>query len=65
MISDPTLFQRADGVEAGWRAVQPLLDVWEEAGALGLGKYMAGSGGPPEADDLLRRDGRQWRMIPA
>jgi glucose-6-phosphate 1-dehydrogenase len=28
MIGDATLFQRADNVEAGWRAVQPILDAW-------------------------------------
>ena len=32
MIGDPTLFQRADDVEAGWRAVQPFLDAWSQAG---------------------------------
>ena len=29
MMGDPTLFQRADMVEATWRVVQPLLDNWE------------------------------------
>ena len=29
MIGDALLFQRADGVEAGWRAVQPFLDAWK------------------------------------
>ena len=28
MIGDATLFQRADNIEAGWQAVQPILDVW-------------------------------------
>ena len=28
MTGDATLFQRADNVEAGWRAMQPVLDVW-------------------------------------
>ena len=28
MTGDPTLFQRADMVEAGWRVVQPVLDAW-------------------------------------
>ncbi|SMF03547.1 glucose-6-phosphate 1-dehydrogenase [Tistlia consotensis] len=31
MTGDATLFQRADNIEAGWRAVQPILDVWAEA----------------------------------
>ncbi len=61
MIGDNILFQRADSVEAGWQAVQPFLDAWREAGARGLVHYQAGSDGPEEADDLLARDGRQWR----
>ena len=28
MVGDATLFQRADNIEAGWAAVQPLLDAW-------------------------------------
>ena len=36
MIGDDILFQRADSVEAGWRAVQPFLDAWKKAGANGL-----------------------------
>ncbi|MGO7653142.1 glucose-6-phosphate dehydrogenase, partial [Rhizobium ruizarguesonis] len=27
-IGDLTLFQRADGIEAGWAAVKPFLDIW-------------------------------------
>ncbi|MGP9809994.1 glucose-6-phosphate dehydrogenase [Rhodopseudomonas sp. NSM] len=61
MIGDNILFQRADGVEAGWRAVQPFLDAWEKAGAEGLQTYKAGSEGPEDADALLTRDGRNWR----
>ena len=30
MIGDAMLFQRADSVEAGWAAVQPILDVWQQ-----------------------------------
>ena len=53
MIGDNILFQRADSVEAGWRAVQPFLDAWHKSGARGLKIYDAGSEGPEEADDLL------------
>ena len=50
MIGDNILFQRADSVEAGWRAVQPFLDAWKNAGGKGLKIYEAGSEGPEEAD---------------
>jgi glucose-6-phosphate 1-dehydrogenase len=63
MIGDAILFQRDDGVEAGWRAVQPFLDAWRNAGGKDLTTYPAGSEGPPEADQLLARDGRRWRTI--
>lgn len=63
MIGDNILFQRADGVEAGWQAVQPFLDAWKKAGADGLESYDAGSDGPVGAHELLRRDGRNWRSL--
>ena len=63
MIGDAILFQRADGIEAGWRVVQPFLDAWRHAGAQGLATYPAGGQGPKEADELLARDGRRWRPI--
>lgn len=61
MIGDNILFQRADSVEAGWRAVQPFLDAWKRAGDKGLAFYKAGSDGPDASDTLLARDGRNWR----
>jgi glucose-6-phosphate 1-dehydrogenase len=63
MIGDSTLFQRAEDVEAGWRIVQPILDLWRGGAADDLAAYPAGSEGPPAADELLRRDGRRWRAI--
>jgi len=63
MIGDNILFQRADSVEAGWKAVQPFLDAWKNAGAKGLQTYSAGSEGPADADGLLKRDGRSWRKL--
>ncbi len=63
MIGDAILYPRADGIEAGWRVVQPFLDAWREAPADGLATYRAGSEGPKQADELLARDGRRWRPI--
>ncbi len=65
MIGDAILFQRADGIEAGWRVVQPFLDAWRNGGPERLATYKAGSEGPPEANQLLARDGRRWRPIEA
>jgi glucose-6-phosphate 1-dehydrogenase len=63
MIGDAILYPRADGIEAGWRAVQPFLDAWRETPVKALPTYRAGSEGPKEADELLARDGRRWRPI--
>jgi glucose-6-phosphate 1-dehydrogenase len=63
MIGDAILFQRADGVEAGWQVVQPFIDAWRHAGATGLARYPAGSEGPAEADRLVARDGHRWRSF--
>ncbi|HTS34318.1 MAG TPA: glucose-6-phosphate dehydrogenase [Candidatus Solibacter sp.] len=63
MIGDATLFQRADMVEAGWRVVDPMLDVWKALPPRKFPNYASGTWGPAEADQLLEQDGRQWREI--
>jgi glucose-6-phosphate 1-dehydrogenase len=63
MIGDTTLFKRAEEIEAGWRIVQPLLDAWSNGRNDPPSSYAAGSEGPAEADELLARDGRQWRPL--
>jgi glucose-6-phosphate 1-dehydrogenase len=59
MVGDATLFQRADQVEAGWAVVEPILQAWKH-GPPDFPNYKAGTWGPKEADEMLRRDG-QWR----
>jgi glucose-6-phosphate 1-dehydrogenase len=63
MIGDAMLFNRADGVEAGWAAVQPILDLWSDDRTVPLELYPAGTTGPNSADSLLWRSGRQWRPL--
>jgi glucose-6-phosphate 1-dehydrogenase len=65
LIGDATLFQRADTVEAAWRAVQGLIDSWAQNPAVDFPNYAAGSAGPAAADRLLARDGRTWLPISA
>ena len=63
MIGDATLFQRADNIEAGWRAVQPILDVWAEHAAQGFPQLCRGqrrSGGGRRAAGA-----RRPRLAPA
>jgi glucose-6-phosphate 1-dehydrogenase len=47
-------------VDAAWRIATPVLDVWATLPARDFPNYVAGSWGPPGADELLRRDGRRW-----
>jgi glucose-6-phosphate 1-dehydrogenase len=63
MCGDPTLFQRADSAEDGWAVVTPILDVWGAIPPRDFPNYPAGTWGPPEADELLHRDGRSWCAV--
>jgi glucose-6-phosphate 1-dehydrogenase len=60
MTGDQTLFHRMDMVEAGWQAVDPVLEHWQRS--RDLPAYQAGSWGPDEADLLIEQDGRAWRL---
>src|SRR5262245_21208483 len=53
----------ADGVETGWRIVQPFLDAWRNACAEGLAFTQAGTPGPAEAERLIIQNGRAWRSL--
>ena len=60
MRGDATLFDRADGVEAAWALVDPILDYFQ-AHKPKFPKLRGGHLGPARADELLERDGRHWR----
>ncbi len=60
MRGDATLFDRADGAEAAWAFIDPILKGWQDQ-RRSVPVYSAGSWGPREADELLSRDGRSWR----
>ena len=59
---DASLFTRSDMIEAAWRLIDPVLAEWEINEQPGLSFYPSGSWGPVEADALLERDGRIWRL---
>ena len=63
MKGDGTLFRRADQVEHSWRAIMPILEVWTALHPKEFPNYSSGTWGPEAADELLKRDGRQWRTI--
>jgi glucose-6-phosphate 1-dehydrogenase len=59
MLGDATLFTRSDEVEAAWVLIDCIEEVWRQAEPP-LEMYPAGAWGPPAADRLLDREGRQW-----
>ncbi len=63
MNNDPTLFMRADQIEAAWRFLMPVLEAWAKASPRDFPNYAAGSWGPEAANKLLARDGHAWRPI--
>jgi glucose-6-phosphate 1-dehydrogenase len=60
MVGDPTLFIRSDEVDRAWEIVDPILEAWKGRAAP-LAGYASGTWGPRQADQLIERDGRQWR----
>ncbi|MDC0835135.1 Glucose-6-phosphate 1-dehydrogenase [Geitlerinema sp. FC II] len=64
MLGDQTLFTRSDEVEASWRVLTPVLEVWDApAPPDSIPLYEAGTWEPVEAELLLNRDGRRWRRL--
>ncbi len=61
MIGDPSLFTRDDEVERAWEILDNVLQAWAAGDGGPLHFYSAGSWGPPAADELMERDGREWR----
>ncbi|MHC4707139.1 MAG: glucose-6-phosphate dehydrogenase [Planctomycetota bacterium] len=49
MVGDQTLFNRYDGVETAWKLLTPVLEAWQESF--------------PQADQLIKTDGRKWRNL--
>ncbi len=60
---DTTLFARQDEVFHSWRLFTPILKYWDEHPPKDFPNYEAGNWGPQASEDLLTKDGRQWRLI--
>jgi glucose-6-phosphate 1-dehydrogenase len=59
---DASLFTRSDGIEASWKMMDPIIQGWEAKNDPPLYIYPVGSWGPTDAENLLSRDGRCWRL---
>lgn len=60
MIGDMTLFHRYDSVDASWRIVNPILDVWQALHPRDFPNYAAGTWGPEASDRLIEKSGHAW-----
>ena len=63
-IGETTLFHRYDSVDASWRIVTPILDVWQALPARDFPNYASGTWGPAASDHLLERSGHEWHHYP-
>jgi len=61
MVGDSTLYARADAVEAAWKFVSPILEVWKNDPDQKIYGYPAGTWGPENADDLINDGETGWR----
>lgn len=61
---DATLFMRADQIENAWKVVMPVVDAWKKYPSKDLKTYKPGTWGPKAADDLIKKDGYKWVLLP-
>lgn len=55
LVGDATLFTRSDEVQVAWNYVTDILFAWDNNPVKNLPIYEAGTWGPPEVDQLLKR----------
>jgi glucose-6-phosphate 1-dehydrogenase len=60
-----TLFMRADQVEAAWKVIMPILEVWQNQLPVDFPNYAPGSWGPEDAEALIAKDGHYWTSLPS
>ncbi|MDZ7316027.1 MAG: glucose-6-phosphate dehydrogenase [candidate division KSB1 bacterium] len=63
LIGDATLFTRSDENLTSWKILEPIFRYWQQSKVSSLPVYPAGTWGPPEADALPGREGREWRRL--
>lgn len=60
LLGDPPLFPTTAEVNLSWEILDPIEEFWSTLGQ--PQGYRSGTWGPAEADAMLTRDGRHWRM---
>jgi glucose-6-phosphate 1-dehydrogenase len=56
------LFIQRDEVEIAWAWIDPIIEAWQSSKSVPH-LYRAGSWGPDQSDELLKKDGRHWFNI--
>ena len=62
---NPTLFMRADQVEAAWKVITPILETWQKRKPIDFPNYAPDSWGPEDAEELIAKDGHHWATLPS
>ncbi len=62
---NPTLFMRADQVEAAWEVIMPIVEAWQRRPPVDFPNYAPDSWGPEDAEALIAKDGHHWVTLPA
>lgn len=62
MRADQTLFATGAGFDATWKVITEISRVWNELPKPKFPNYSAGTWGPDEAEELIKRDGRHWLL---
>jgi len=63
ILGDSTLFARTDEVQNSWKFFTPLLEYWAKNPPENFPNYESGSWGPEDADKMMEKDGRSWRVL--
>lgn len=63
LLGDSTLFTRSDENQMAWKILDPFFERWSRQGKIALPTYPIGTWGPPEADQLMAGDSREWRRL--
>ncbi len=61
LLGDPPLFPRHEEVELSWKILDPIEEYWAKQKGK-VEQYRPGTWGPASADEMLARDGREWRI---
>jgi glucose-6-phosphate 1-dehydrogenase len=64
MEGNPTLFMRADQVEAAWKVITPIMEAWQHRKPVDFPNYAPGSWGPEDAEALVAKYGHHWVTLP-